>query len=85
MSEPATLPQDIYTSRRAKLERLRANGIDPYPHAFDTTHTISQLAEAHWASSGRSAARLLMRPWCPPDHRHQGLPFEGHDESGEVR
>lgn len=47
MSEPATVPQDIYTSRRAKLEGLRANGIDPYPHAFDTTHTVGQLVEAH--------------------------------------
>jgi lysyl-tRNA synthetase class 2 len=33
---------DINEQRRQKLERLRARGIDPYPHRFDQTHTTQE-------------------------------------------
>jgi lysyl-tRNA synthetase class II len=29
----------INEQRRLKLERLRARGIDPYPHRFEQKHT----------------------------------------------
>src|SRR3954468_14989845 len=33
--------------RRAKLERLRAEGIDPFPHQFDGVVPVEQIHEAH--------------------------------------
>jgi lysyl-tRNA synthetase class 2 len=33
--------------RRAKLERLRADGIDPFPHVFAGVVPIAQIREAH--------------------------------------
>jgi lysyl-tRNA synthetase class 2 len=47
------LPEDQYTlARRAKLDRLRAAGVDPYPAHFHRTHT----AEAVHAEFERLAA-----------------------------
>jgi lysyl-tRNA synthetase class 2 len=34
--------EDINEQRRQKLERLRARGIDPYPHRFEPTHTAQE-------------------------------------------
>jgi lysyl-tRNA synthetase class 2 len=42
----------INEQRKLKLERLRARGIDPYPHRFEQTHTTQEavkLLEAHEA------------------------------------
>jgi lysyl-tRNA synthetase class 2 len=33
--------------RRAKLERLRAQGIDPFPHEFDGVLAIADVRAAH--------------------------------------
>ena len=33
--------------RRAKLERLRERGIDPFPHKFDGVVAISDVQSAH--------------------------------------
>jgi lysyl-tRNA synthetase, class II len=33
--------------RRAKLERLRAQGIDPFPHEFDGVVPIAEIHSAH--------------------------------------
>ena len=41
--------------RRANLEAIIALGFAPYPNKFDTTHTVSQLVEAHAA---KAAAEL---------------------------
>jgi lysyl-tRNA synthetase class 2 len=40
--EPAVLEE-----RRAKLERLRSEGIEPYPHDFDGRVEIAEVHEAH--------------------------------------
>jgi lysyl-tRNA synthetase, class II len=40
--EPAVLAE-----RRAKLERLRSEGIEPYPHEFDDRVEIAEVHEAH--------------------------------------
>ena len=38
-----TEPQDERARRLAKLEALRAAGVDPYPVCFDRDHTIAEL------------------------------------------
>ncbi len=40
MSDGAT---DPIQQRRLKLEELRALGVDPYPHKFEFTHTVSEI------------------------------------------
>ena len=37
---------DLLRSRRTKLERLRARGVDPYPPRFTRTHTTAQADKA---------------------------------------
>jgi lysyl-tRNA synthetase class 2 len=46
-----------FEQRRANLAAIEALGVPAYPHKFDTTHTISQLVDAH---SG-TAADVLER------------------------
>ncbi len=41
----APAPSDLIQVRRDKLSRLRARGIDPYPHSFTRTHTSSGARE----------------------------------------
>jgi lysyl-tRNA synthetase, class II len=36
--------------RRANLAALARLGVDPYPHRFDRTHTVSELVQAHEAA-----------------------------------
>ena len=38
---------DLLAERRAKLERLREEGIDPYPHAFPDRTEIAAVREVH--------------------------------------
>ena len=41
-----TQPEDqLLKVRRDKLERLRASGIEPYPHSYTRTHTTQQAVE----------------------------------------
>ena len=41
--------------RKANLEAITRLGVAAYPHKFDTTHSVTQLVEAHWA---KTAAEL---------------------------
>src|SRR3954467_15111728 len=62
-------PSDLLATRRAKLDRLRAAGIDPFPHAFPGVvpaavvhETHARLADGeetddHYRVAGRLAAR----------------------------
>ena len=49
---------NINEPRKQKLERLRARGIDPYPHRFEQTHTaqeaIAQLEARETANQGKT-------------------------------
>ncbi len=36
---------DINEQRKQKVERLRASGIDPYPHRFEQTHTAQEAVK----------------------------------------
>ncbi|SDE33314.1 bifunctional lysylphosphatidylglycerol synthetase/lysine--tRNA ligase LysX [Nocardioides lianchengensis] len=64
----AHLPEQMRV-RRAKLERLRSQGIDPYPVSFPRTHTLAQVREeagelAPDTSSGRAVSvtgRVLLK------------------------
>jgi len=38
---------ELLAARRAKLDRLRADGIDPFPHAFAGVEPIADLLAAH--------------------------------------
>ena len=40
-------PQDLLAERRAKLERLRDSGIEPFPHAFGDRTEIAVVRGAH--------------------------------------
>ena len=47
-AQPPTVPDDLPEQvrvRRAKLDRLRAEGIDPYPVGYPRTHTMAQVRE----------------------------------------
>ena len=41
------MSDDLLAVRRAKLERLRADGIDPFPHAFGGVTPIATVRAAH--------------------------------------
>ena len=48
MNEERERPQsDLLAERRAKLERLREQGIEPYPHAFPDRTEIAAVRESH--------------------------------------
>jgi lysyl-tRNA synthetase class 2 len=38
---------ELLAARRAKLEALRAAGVDPFPHAFAGVETIADMRAAH--------------------------------------
>src|SRR4051794_37162838 len=66
VTDEATAPQD---DRRAKLDRLRADGVEPFPHSFPGVVPISDVREAHpevpageeTESSYRVAGRMASR------------------------
>ena len=45
--EPAHQSSDLLSERRAKLERLREAGIEPFPHAFPDRTEIVAVRESH--------------------------------------
>ena len=55
MSEqPSPQPlDDLLRARRAKLERLRALGVDPYPHRFACSHSAAQVTEGFASLAGK--------------------------------
>ncbi|MGA8746267.1 MAG: lysine--tRNA ligase [Solirubrobacterales bacterium] len=67
MSEPQT--SDVLADRREKLERIRAAGIDPFPHEFAGREDIAEVRAAHEGlasgieteSMHRVAGRIIAR------------------------
>jgi lysyl-tRNA synthetase, class II len=43
----STETSELLATRRAKLERLRADGIDPFPHAFEGVVPVAAVQAAH--------------------------------------
>ena len=78
----------LRAQRFAKLDRLRAEGVDPYPHRFDRDRTLAELRDAfgHLEAGAetdvdvRVAGRLMLK-------RDQGRLSFGQlrDRSGEVQ
>ncbi len=68
MSEP-TPETDLLAARRAKLERLRGEGVEPFPHSFPGVSPIADVRAAHEGleagaetdSAYRVAGRLAAR------------------------
>src|SRR4051812_21974974 len=69
MSEPDREESDLLRERREKLERLRAEGIEPSPYRFADRDDISEVRAAHTGlaaaseteSHHRVAGRLIAR------------------------
>ena len=40
-------PVDVFAARRAKLDALRAAGVEPFPHEFDGVEPIAAVRAAH--------------------------------------
>ncbi len=47
MSEPEADEPHVVAERRAKLERLREQGVDPFPHTFSERTPIEDVRKAH--------------------------------------
>jgi lysyl-tRNA synthetase, class II len=47
LTEPERAQSDLLAERRAKLERLREEGIEPYPHGFPDRTEIAAVRESH--------------------------------------
>jgi lysyl-tRNA synthetase, class II len=45
--EPERAQSDLLAERRAKLERIREEGIEPYPHGFPDRTEIAAVRESH--------------------------------------
>jgi lysyl-tRNA synthetase class 2 len=62
-------PHDVFAARRQKLEALRADGVEPFPHEFDGVEPIAAVRLAHGGlapgdeteSRHRVAGRLAAR------------------------
>ena len=39
--------EDLYQARLAKIDAMRARGVDPWPVRFDRTHRAAELHDAH--------------------------------------
>ncbi len=69
MSDGGQELSELFAARRAKLERLRAEGIDPFPHDYDGVESIASVLAAHaeladgeeTSAAHRVAGRLAAR------------------------
>ena len=52
---------DLLAARRAKLERLRAQGIDPFPHAFPGVTPAARRPPAILGTRAPKSAQLSCR------------------------
>lgn len=46
-AEPLPEPLDVFAARRAKLDSLRAQGVEPFPYAFVGSEPIAAVRAAH--------------------------------------
>ncbi len=47
MSDERVASSELLATRRAKLDALRAEGVDPFPHEFDGVEPIASVRAAH--------------------------------------
>ena len=55
--QPGPSENDQIVERQRSLDEIIKLGIDPYPHGFDRTHTISQIVETFSSSTGEDLDR----------------------------
>ena len=60
------MADDLLAQRRAKLERLREQGIDPFPHAFEGVESIADVRAAHAGLEPRGGDRVAPPARRPP-------------------
>ncbi len=48
------MESELVTQRRENFEQLKALGVDPWPHAYDTTHTVTDVVDAFGEASGEA-------------------------------
>ncbi|MEV6774888.1 bifunctional lysylphosphatidylglycerol synthetase/lysine--tRNA ligase LysX [Streptomyces syringium] len=85
--ELAGLPEQVRV-RRAKLERLRAAGVDPYPVDAHRTHTLATIRAAHTglAPSSRTGERVTVAGRVLLVRDHGGVVFAVlRDWSGDLQ
>ncbi|MFD7234560.1 bifunctional lysylphosphatidylglycerol synthetase/lysine--tRNA ligase LysX [Streptomyces syringium] len=85
--ELAGLPEQVRV-RRAKLDRLRAAGVDPYPVDAHRTHTLAAIRAAHAgpAPSSRTGERVTVAGRVLLVRDHGGVVFAVlRDWSGDLQ
>ncbi|WP_370422994.1 bifunctional lysylphosphatidylglycerol synthetase/lysine--tRNA ligase LysX [Streptomyces sp. QH1-20] len=85
--ELAGLPEQVRV-RRAKLDRLRAAGVDPYPVDAHRTHTLAAIRAAHagLAPSSRTGERVTVAGRVLLVRDHGGVVFAVlRDWSGDLQ
>jgi lysyl-tRNA synthetase class 2 len=48
------MESELVTQRRQNFEQLQALGVDPWPHAYETTHSITAVVEAFGETSAEA-------------------------------
>ncbi|MFV8131249.1 bifunctional lysylphosphatidylglycerol synthetase/lysine--tRNA ligase LysX [Streptomyces syringium] len=87
VDELAGLPEQVRV-RRAKLDRLRAAGVDPYPVDARRTHTLAAIRAAHagLAPSSRTGERVTVAGRVLLVRDHGGVVFAVlRDWSGDLQ
>ncbi|GAC1326209.1 MAG: lysine--tRNA ligase [Thermoleophilaceae bacterium] len=83
-----TEPSRVEDDRRAKLERLRGEGVDPFPHAFPGTGSIEAIRSAHRdlepGSDTDSAYRVAGRIVARRGHGKAAF-IDVQDRSGRIQ
>ena len=59
-------PSELLAARRAKLERLRAAGVEPFPHAFPGVVPIAEVQAAHAELPAGEDTDARYRVACTP-------------------
>jgi len=85
-------PNDLERQRLEKLQRIRARGIDPYPHRTRRTHTVQAAVSAYVAAEAAAAPTGDEPERIPVTvcgrivaHRPQGKSSWAHIEDGTGR
>lgn len=55
-----SIESEIYAQRLSKREQLRAQGIATYPHRFEFSHSLAELAATHAGTSMEELERLRL-------------------------
>lgn len=80
---PITDPAE---AKRAKLEAMRAAGIDPFPHVFPRTHMAADIHSAYEnLESGAETEDIVAVAGRVMSLRNNGMFIDLHDTSGKIQ